>query len=264
MISIVSAYYNRKPQFYRTLKSISNSKVKDFEYIVVDDGSSDEHRLEDLVKEFPFLKIIRIEPKDKWYVNSCIPFNIGIRNISGDIIILQNPECLHVHDVLSYAKKYVNDDNYVTFSAYAINEKLTNFDLLNHIQANTVPQFLKGLPQKITDDATYTGWYNHTKYRPAYYHFCSTITKKNMDLLNGFDERYADGIACDDDEFVVRIGRLGLKKIIVDDVSVIHQWHAPSYYVIPNARQLREKNGLLLNITRIETGYRAINNLTII
>lgn len=30
MISIVSAYYNRKPQFYETLKSISKSEFKDF------------------------------------------------------------------------------------------------------------------------------------------------------------------------------------------------------------------------------------------
>ena len=56
MISIVSAYYNRKPQFYRTLKSIVKSKFKDIEYIVVDDCSSNEHRIEDLVKEFSFLK----------------------------------------------------------------------------------------------------------------------------------------------------------------------------------------------------------------
>lgn len=263
MISIVSAYYNRKPQFYRTLKSISSSEIKDFEYIVVDDGSSNEHRLEDLINEFPFLRVIRVEPKDKWYVNPCIPFNKGIFESKGNIILLQNPECLHVHDVLKYVNENVDDTKYLTISAYAINEKLTNFDLLNHIKANTVPQFLKSLPQKITDDATYTGWYNHTKYRPAYYHFCAAMTKKNMELLNGFDERYGEGIACDDEEFVIRIGRLGLKKIIVDEVSVIHQWHLPSIYMMPNASKLREKNGLLLNITRIETGYRAANNLTI-
>lgn len=263
MISIVSAYYNRKPQFYRTLKSISKSEFKDFEYVVVDDGSSTEHRLEDLVNEFPFLRVIRVEPKDKWYVNPCIPFNKGIFETKGNIILLQNPECLHVHDVLKYVNENIDDTKYLTISAYAINEKLTNNDLIQHIKANTLPQFLKSLPQKITDDATYTGWYNHTKYRPAYYHFCAAMTKKNMELLNGFDERYGDGIACDDEEFVIRIGRLGLKKIIVDEVSVIHQWHLPSIYMMPNAGKLREKNGLLLNITRIETGYRAANNLTI-
>ena len=70
------------------------------------------------------------------------------------------------------------------------------------------------------------GWYNHPLYRPVYYNFCSAITKKNMNLLGGFDERYAMGIARDDVEFVDRITRLGLKKEIPTEVSVIHQWHS--------------------------------------
>jgi hypothetical protein len=80
-----------------------------------------------------------------------------------------------------------------------------------------------------------------------------------MKLLNGFDERYANGIACDDAEFVIRVGRLGLNKIICDDLSVIHQWHPTYYYALPNASNLREINGAMLNITKNETGYR-VNN----
>ena len=42
MISIVTAYYNRKRLFLRTLQSISLNYGKiDFEVIVVDDGSDD-------------------------------------------------------------------------------------------------------------------------------------------------------------------------------------------------------------------------------
>lgn len=62
-ISIVTAYHNRKQLFYNTLKSISKSSVKDIEVIVVDDGSNEEHRLEDLTQEFPYLKIIRLEKR---------------------------------------------------------------------------------------------------------------------------------------------------------------------------------------------------------
>jgi glycosyltransferase involved in cell wall biosynthesis len=113
MISIVTSYYNRKKQFYETLKSITKTKHKDFELIVVDDGSSPEQRLEEYLITFPFLKIIRIEPKDKWYVNSCVPFNIGINVAKGDIIMLQCPECLHVHDILTHINERINENNYI-------------------------------------------------------------------------------------------------------------------------------------------------------
>lgn len=53
-ISVVAAYVNRKNLFYQTLKSITKTKHDDFEVIAVDDGSSPEHRIEDLKLEFPF------------------------------------------------------------------------------------------------------------------------------------------------------------------------------------------------------------------
>ena len=81
MISIVTSYYNRKQIFIRTLNSIKSQLdiyKNPLEVIVVDDGSDAEERLEDLVVEFPFLKIVRLEKENKWYKNSCIPFNINV------------------------------------------------------------------------------------------------------------------------------------------------------------------------------------------
>ena len=57
MISIVTAYYNRKQLFINTLKSIkAQNSTYLLEVIAVDDGSEETERLEDLVSEFPFLK----------------------------------------------------------------------------------------------------------------------------------------------------------------------------------------------------------------
>jgi GT2 family glycosyltransferase len=261
MISIVTSYYNRKEQFYRTLKSIAQSSIKDIELIAVDDGSQLNQRIEEFLKEFLFLKIIRIEPKDKWYVNPCIPFNVGIRAAIGDVIVLQNPECVHVGDVLAYINKNVDDSKYVTISAYALGEQESK-QLSKCLENGALVEFFKSLPKYTINEGNPNGWYNHSIHRPEYFHFCAAMTKKNMDLLNGFDERYAKGIACDDAEFVIRIDRLGLKKIIVDEVSVIHQWHPLTYYTVLNAGVLRNNNGVLLNITKNESGYKA-NNLTI-
>ncbi len=90
-ISIVTAYYNRRQLLINTLKSISKTSHDDFEVIVVDDGSTEENKIGDLPNEYPFLKVIRVEPEDKWYINPCVPFNRGFKEASGEIVILQNP-----------------------------------------------------------------------------------------------------------------------------------------------------------------------------
>lgn len=256
MISIVTGYYNRKELFHRTLKSISKSKIKDLELIAVDDGSSQDQRIEDLQTNFPFLKIIRLEKENKWYINPCIPFNIGLREAKGDIIVLQNPECLHAHDVLSYFVENIDDSVYMSASAYGLNPQLTN-ELPQYLESNTLEDLLQSLPQRAYIGGTALGWYNHSKYRPVHFHFCSAMTRLNMAKLNGFDERFAYGIGYDDDEIIVRIKILGLKLVVVDSVSVIHQYHS-SLWEGPHAGQLCEKNRLILhNNTYRENKFNA-------
>lgn len=255
-ISIVTGYYNRKDLFYETLLSITRSKYKDFEFIVVDDGSSPEHRLEDLTEEFPFLKIIRLEKEDKWYVNSCMPLNIGMSESKGNIIVLQNPECLHVHDVLTYINENVNDSNYIAISAYGLDPETTK--MISQYRNERMDELLKSLPQRPYTGGSAPGWYNHSTYRRVYYHFCSAMTRSNMKKLNGFDERYAPGIGYDDDELIVRISRLGLKLMIEDKISVIHQYHDTVFWNRPDSEVLTEKNrSLLHNVTLRENIYRA-------
>jgi glycosyltransferase involved in cell wall biosynthesis len=254
MISIVTGYYNRKNLFYETLLSITRSKYKDIELIAVDDGSSPEHRLEDLVEEFPFLKIIRLEKENKWYVNSCVPLNIGIREAKGDIVLLQNPECLHVHDVLTYVSENINDSNYIALSAYGLDPITTS--LLPEYRNEYIVDLLKSMIQRPYTGGSAPGWYNHSIYRRVYYHFCSAMTKNNIMKLRGFDERYAPGIGYDDDELIVRIRRLGLKLTIEDKISVMHQYHDTFFWNMPNAASLTERNqALLLNVTLKENTY---------
>jgi len=240
MISIVTTYYNRKRLFEETLRSITKSVIKDFELIVVDDGSDEQERLEDLKSEFPFLKIVRLEKENKWYVNPCVPFNIGIREATGDKIILQNPECLHVHDILKYVDEELDDSKYVSFACYGVAEN-QNEEVARRSKNGTLEEFVNGLPQQTYRGTNTIGWYNHSKYRPMHYHFCAAITRNNMTKLNGFNERLANGIGFDDDELVVRIKMLRLNLVINDNIQVVHQFH-PSHWKRPNEAQLAEVN----------------------
>ena len=225
-ISIVATYHNRKKVFEHTLKSISLSKYNNFEFIVVDDGSDEHERIEDLAQKYDFLKVIRLENENKWYTNPCIPFNIGFGAITGEIVIIQNTECFHTTDILSYVANVLTENDYITFATYSLTKEQT--DNITGINENVIEEtkkiILPYVNQK-SESLGMLGWYNHTQYRPSAYHFCSAINKNKLLELNGFDERYATGMSYDDNEFLRRIYRLKLNVMISDENIVYHQYH---------------------------------------
>jgi glycosyltransferase involved in cell wall biosynthesis len=258
MISIITAYFNRKELFHRTLKSMAKSAYKDIEVIAVDDASRKEERLEDLMEEFPFLKVVRIEAHDKWYCNSCIPFNIGISMAIGDIIVLQNPECIHIGDVLDYFAKNSNEENYLTVATYSIDEQMTK-ELPERFARPDFMEYFHSLPQQ--ESYLSVGWYNHKIYRPVYYHFCVALSKGNMKLLGGFDERFSYGPGYEDCDFVNRIKRMELQISITENVFVIHQWHPVVYNIsIPEINALWDMNNKIYTQTKHETGFTIKNS----
>jgi predicted glycosyltransferase involved in capsule biosynthesis len=218
-ISIVTSYFNRKEILINTLKSIKNTNHRNFEVIIVDDASSEDHRIEDLTQHFPFIKIIRVEPENKWYCNPCVPFNLGFKEAEGEIIIIQNPECFHTSDLISFVEENLKENDYFTFGCYSLNEEntknlLNSFDYHKNIITKNRGATSNG------DDA----WYNHPIYRPVGYHFTSAIYKNKLEELNGFDERFAKGYGYDDDEFLHRVKKICNFKIL-NYPLVLHQHH---------------------------------------
>jgi len=239
-ISIVMSYYNRKKLLDVTLSTIEKSSIKDYELIIVDDASD-----EPLV--CPQAKVIRIDKKDKWYHNPCIPYNIGFREAKGEIIVIQNPECLHVEDVLKHVYDNARKNLYLSYACYAINEKETKA-LYEH---GTMPYMKSSVFESIGLKPERNGWYNHERYRPVAYHFCSAILKEDLDRIGGgFDERYAHGVAFDDNEFIRRIKRNNLEVQIIRHPYVIHQYHSHFAYDDPKVwRPLYAINQRLFNTT---------------
>jgi GT2 family glycosyltransferase len=267
-ISIATSYYNRKPQFINTLKTIQRSaKIDDVELIVVDDCSSEQHQLHDIPEKFPFVKVITLKSEDRWYTNPCVPFNKAIKEATGDVIVLQNPECLHVGDILSDIVNKVTDKNYLTYGVYSINEQISKhlYDLPydhEHIFSMIKSQIMPMNNVNYVHEG-HACWYNHSIYRPAGYHFVSAMLKSNMDKLNGFDERYSNGIGFDDDEFLYRVKLLGLNVEIHDEPFAIHQWHYSEnnfFAKSQNVQQSIQKNQQLFhNVTQVENKYYVKN-----
>lgn len=218
MISLVMAYYNRLPQLRYTLKTIEKSSSKNFEIVIVDDYSSEEHSIDKISSEFKSLnfKIIKMQNinSKKTYVGPSIPYNVGFRESQGDKIIIQNPECCHMGDVIDYTDNNLSDDLYLSFHCFASGKRE-----LNDLYSNNY-----------LDVTTSAGrWYNHSVHRPASYHFTTAITRKNLIELNGFDEKYAVGFNYDDDEFIQRIKKKKLKIEFVNNPWTIHQYHGKGF-----------------------------------
>jgi len=217
---------------------------KDFFVVIVDDGSPDEL----ILPWFPFdIKIVRIKDSKTWK-NASVPFNIGFGHAllkNPDIILNQNAECVHMGNILEYAKT-VTDENYISFPCYSQGKGEEPGSVMNH------------------KCATFEGesaWYNHPFHNPRYYHFCSAITTKNLIKLNGFDERFADGFAYDDDYFVHQIRTLGLRIDLPEQPHVVHQWHY-SNYSQPNGGELCSINENIYQRLVKENEYRAQHHIT--
>ena len=246
-ISIVTAYYNRRKLFHNTLKTIEQSKYKDLvEVIVVDDNSINEEMITDFPNLFDIdIKVIRIEQKDKWWKNPCIPFNIGFKEAKSDIVIIQNPECLHMGDIIEYTLNNIKENLYLNFGAYSVDksntEQINNLDFNTNIQEQISNIITPTNTGPILNDGTNV-WYNHSIYRPIMLHFCSAITKKDLYELGGFDERFARGVAYDDNEFLFRIKCKNMEIKIVDNPFVIHQNHYTDTNYGANSERVRLTN----------------------
>jgi glycosyltransferase involved in cell wall biosynthesis len=89
MISVVMAHYNRINLLRHTLKTICNTKSKDFEIIIVDDYSIDGTR--EILKNKLFNKVSLIIYNEKNYGKGyCI--KKGIEQSNGNIILIQDAD----------------------------------------------------------------------------------------------------------------------------------------------------------------------------
>lgn len=255
------SYYNRKELLTNTLKTIQRSaQIDNVEVIIADDCSDEIHRLEDILPEFPFVKLIRLESKDRWYTNPCVPFNKAIKAATGDIIVIQNPECLHAGDILSDLVGRLKNNDYLTYAVYSADYERTEYIGELPFDSEHIFHMIRSQLQPMSN-VTYQGegtacWYNHSVYRPDSYHFFAAMMKKDMEDLGGFDERYANGVGFDDDEFLFRIRLKGMNVVIQDTPYAVHQWHYSENKLFTKhgheslTAALHKNQGIFNNITK--------------
>ena len=202
--SFIMPYYDRLEQFKNTLRSLiyHYEDRDDWEIVLVEDGKNDDGVWTALCCNYEVL--IKRELMARPCSNPAPMFNAGARVARGDHLVLTNPECLHVTNVLEEFDKH--PDAYRIAACLAV-ESCSKF---------TTPDALQYKVEK---------WYQHSFHRNRMLHFCSAIPRATWDEIGGFDEVYADGIASDDSDFRNRVAATGIEMLPVDDALVLHQKH---------------------------------------
>ncbi len=241
MVVIVLAYHDREAQLLNTLESFQD--YKDIEVVIVNDSEPLK------LKHYNFsTQEIRI--KKKSWINPGVNFNIGFGyalESEPDAVIIQNPECYHVGDVVGAVREKLTDNNYLSFACYSLG-KDEGIDFRNFNNRTAVSN---------GDSA----WYNHSIYRPEALHFCCAIKTENLRKINGFDENFADGLGYEDNYLVHQIKTLGLKIEFVDNPYVLHQYHYDKKAFTFDA-DLYARTGALCESLKKRKTYRAEHFIT--
>ncbi len=210
--SFILPYYDRAPQLKETLTSFYYlyGNRKDWEVVIIEDYKNKQNlklhnELFNVISNFDInIKLIN-GPTEISYSPVKL-YNLGVKYAQGKFIIISNPECSHVTNILQGFDEELefNENAYVICACKAI--KRNKFHM----------------------------WYQHTKYRDKKYHFCTCLSKTNYESVGGFDERFSKGYCFDDDAFIARIqSNPNIEIITRDDLLVIHQEHKK---IIPNKK----------------------------
>jgi len=236
--SIILPYYNRKALFEYTLKTFENLYMFDdnkLEIVIVDDGSRKDQKLDDVVKNSRLnIKLITIKhTKQRTQINPCYPYNVGVRESTGDVIVLSSPETFHTTNMFKISNDFEKIDNsYLLFSVFCLTDTILDKGNLD------TSLFHKNLGQNgYAFNNKYGSWYLHSRYRDTGLNFFSAISRQNYYKLCGFNEQYRNGTGYDDLEFKERSFKLVDNIVYYDNAVAIHQNHEIVHGLKPATNQ---------------------------
>lgn len=238
-ISIIMSHRNRPDLLLLTLLKLNNSIFNNFEVVIVDDRS-EKHLKPNFIDELRFnypIKLISIENEDiEDIVCSSYVYNLAFKNSIGDIIIIQNPECLHFGDIPDYVSNNFNYDDYLCFPCYSSNTKDINDYIINN-KINII-DIDKNLDEKNIDEkygVNFPRWYQHKDISNRCLHFCTVISRNYFEMIDGFSEEYNNGFCFEDDDLIFKIKNiLKLNVISLDtnkNIGVVHMFHGRNKFV---------------------------------
>ncbi len=167
--SIIMPAYNEEKRIAKAIESVLNQSFKDFELVIVNDGSTD--KTAEIVLNFHDKRIVFI---DKGKVGKNAAYNIASKEISGDWVYFMGADDTMPLDALEKWNKYCanfNPNDLVAFSAkmnvvsdndkyngliLPKNKKRMNFSGPNTLMSKAMQKFILPLPEQYPNE---DGWW---------------------------------------------------------------------------------------------------------
>lgn len=233
-ISVVITTYNRSDALLQVLGALCQQDDQNFEVVVADDGSRQEH-VQSLLQSVPAetLKLIHVWHPDVGFTASRAR-NRGVGASTGDYIVFMDGDCVPEVDFVRQHRKLAQPGFFVNGSRVMLSEALTNSVIQKNrpLCANPWWRWLawrvRGDASKLTGllrlpDAAY-------RVQPDFkwkgIRSCNMgVWRHDFDAVNGFDESFV-GWGHEDADFVLRLHNAGVqRKNGFCATEVYHLWH---------------------------------------
>ncbi len=187
---------------------------------------SSRESVEGIINQYPEWNIRYIYNNNPGYGNCCLAKNIGIKQAKGDLIIFTEPEVLHlgdtIHQHLKWHKKQENifisgGTVYFIFALVVQNFTIDNFENPKTIlELQEIKEWKDGYQPQADDMAVL---------RKVSSVYCSSVMKKHLIDIGGFDERFLPHWGWDDIDCQSRLSKAGINCISDEKIKVIHLAH---------------------------------------
>jgi glycosyltransferase involved in cell wall biosynthesis len=251
-ISIVITTYNRSEALVQVLGALSQQNDNDFEIVIADDGSTQDHKdtVVNAVARFG-LKATYVWHPDVGFTASRIR-NRGVAAADGPYIVFLDGDCIPEFDFVRQHKRLQAQGCFVNGSRVLLSHKLTQSvvgektSVVMRSMAYWFGLWVKG------DAGKLTGLFrlpNFFRKKARHFHWkgirsCNFgVWREHYLAINGFDESFV-GWGHEDADFVLRLHNFGVSRINgFCATEVYHLWHPESSRVQEsiNAQKVRDR-----------------------
>jgi glycosyltransferase involved in cell wall biosynthesis len=202
--SVIIPVYNRPKEVEEILSSLAAQTFKDFEVIVVEDGSA--IRCDQIVDQYR--EKLRLKYYYKPNTGPGPSRNVGFSHAEGNYFVVFDSDCILPPGYFQTVKESIAKNHW---DAWGGPDKAhLNFTLKQRAMAYTMSAFLT--TGGIRGGKKHLGWFQPRSYNMG-------ISKKIFEATGGFRfDRYAEDI-----EFSIRIKKSGFKVGLIPDAFVFHK-----------------------------------------
>lgn len=202
LVSIIIPYYNRKNTMIRAIRSVENQTFKDYELILINDGSTDD--TQEIVKEYLKSKKMNVKFLSQKNAGPSAARNIGILNAKGKYIAFLDSDDSWEMRKLEIQVNYMEKNPQVMISGTNYNLVLDNIKYQKYKQKEVVKIDFKSMLFKLL--------------------YCMPTIVIRREIISN-DLLFMEGKACAEDSlFYLRILRRYIGYRLPDSLTNIYKY----------------------------------------